>query len=155
MGCDIHAALQRKKKGSSEWELVYDIDEGPANGFGYQPEVINGVDYGWSSPLYGRSYKFFSFIAGVRNYGYNWWPIGKTNGWPEDFTHVHSDMWHSHSHITLEQLKIRLAKAVKIEETASPAQIYDFKYWYNTIENLIGSTIDKDYNYRLIFAFDS
>lgn len=147
MGCDIHAALQRKKKGSSEWELVYDIDEGP-DAHHLHPTY-------WSSPLYGRNYKFFSFIAGVRNYGDNWWPIGKTNGWPEDFTHLHSDMWHSHSHITLEQLKIRLAKAAKIEETACPAQIYDFKYWYNTIENLIGSEIDKDYNYRLIFAFDS
>lgn len=156
MGCDIHTALQKKKKGSDKWEFVYGMDEGPEPGFNYVK-----TDFGnyWSSPFYGRSYMFFSFLAGVRDYGESWWPVGKTNGWPEDLKSWYIDdreYHHSQSHITLEHLKLRLAKAAKLEECFEDcSEDSFFTYWYNNIDQLIGTNIDKDYNYRLIFSFDS
>lgn len=147
MGCDIHAVLQRKQKDNT-WITI-------------------------ATDLFGRDYRLFGYLSGVRHIG------GEAiahEGFPDDFetNRINGSLRHgkfcmgehSYGHCTLEEF---CAYEIKQEE---PADSYFIKKEGNTISITFNPPDDEDFgvkalqagfrnlffdleNYRLVFGYDS
>jgi hypothetical protein len=128
MGCDIHLFTEIKKSISSR-ETWVNVDNWRYNPY-YNTEFPEGERMLQVEALYGgRNYDLFGILAGVRsNLQYDM--IDAPRGLPVDVSDIvknESDRWdtdgHSHSWLTLRELKEYVKNYPKIKGVSGPKDI--------------------------------